>query len=280
MRGQNVCVGDVAGSRLNANWQTFRTWTQPLLGFATPAQTIPAGTPSAAMRLTLLSSSGQPQTARTPVPVTLSSSSPSGTFSTTPAGPWSPTLVLTIAAGAGTSPDFYYLDPRAGAQLLTAGSPGVTSGTQTITVTPGAPASLVVTPKSATVRTRSAIALTAVGKDSFGNTVPVSAAWSLTPAIYGKLAPRTGSTTTLTTLRATGQASATATAGVLSGGAVVRVTPGRLGIASISYRPRPGAALVTVRAVDTAGRPISRAAVAVQPDRSGSARSSGCRPLR
>jgi hypothetical protein len=261
--GQNVCVGDVDGARLNAAWQTFRVWTQPVLSFATPPQTIPAGTPSAAMRLTLLSSTGQPLTARSDLAVTLGSSSPAGTFSTSPTGPWSPTLTLTIAAGAGTSPDFYYLDTRAGAQLLTASAAGVTSGTQTVTVTPGALASLVVSPTSATVRTRAAIAVTASGKDTFGNALPVSAAWSLTPPIYGKLTPRTGPATTLTTLRATGQASVTATVGALSATAAVRVNPSRLRIASVTYRPRSRFALVTVNAVDSAGRPISRAAVSV-----------------
>ena len=261
--GQNVCVGDVDGSRLNAAWQTFRVWTQPVLFFATPPQTIPAGTPSAAMRLTLLSSTGQPLTARTDLAVTLGSSSPAGTFSTSPTGPWSPTLTLTIAAGAGTSPDFYYLDTRAGAQLLTASAAGVTSGTQTVTVTPGALASLVVSPTSATVRTRAAIAVTASGKDTFGNALPVSAAWSLTPPIYGKLTPRTGPTTTLTTLRTTGQASVTATVGALSATAAVHVNPSRLRIASVTYRPRSRFALVTVNAVDSSGRPISRATVSV-----------------
>ena len=66
LQGQNVCVGDVDGARLNAAWQTFRVWTQPVLGFATPPQTIPAGTPSAAMRLSLLSSTGPAADRRAP----------------------------------------------------------------------------------------------------------------------------------------------------------------------------------------------------------------------
>jgi alkylation response protein AidB-like acyl-CoA dehydrogenase len=44
---------------------------------------------------------------------------------------------------------------------------------------------------------------------------------------------------------------------------LVQIDPSRLRIASVSYRPRPRHALVTVSAVDTAGRPISRAAVRV-----------------
>ena len=230
VRGTNVCVGDLDGARLNAAWQTFRAWTQPLLSFATPPQTIQAGSTTAAMRLTLLSNAGQPQTALAPLAVTLSSTSPAGRFSTTPTGPWTPTLALTIAAGSGTSPDFYYLDTRAGPQLLTAAATGVTSGAQTVTVLPGAALSLAVTPKSARLRTRSTLSFTAIGKDTYGNAVPVSAALVGVPSTYGTVSPRTGPTTTLTTLRATGQASVTATAGF----------PAVRSSASIRHRAHPG----------------------------------------
>ena len=88
--GQNVCcVGDLEGARLTEAWKSFRGWTQPVLAFATPPQTISAGTPSAAMSLALVTSSGLPVTTPTPLAVTLSSSSPQGAFSTSPAGPWS-----------------------------------------------------------------------------------------------------------------------------------------------------------------------------------------------
>src|SRR6478735_4575275 len=49
VKSTNVCVGDLDGARLNAAWQTFRAWTQPLLSFATPPQTIQAGSTTAAM---------------------------------------------------------------------------------------------------------------------------------------------------------------------------------------------------------------------------------------
>ena len=266
--GQNVwCVGDLQGAGFNEAWKSFRVWTQPVLSFATPPQTIPVGTASAPMRLTLLSSSGQPMTTRVPLAVTLSSSSSEGTFSTSATGPWSKTLVLAIAAGTGTSGDFYYLDTRAGSQLLTASAEGATSGTQTVIVTPGAVASVAVTPKSAIVRTRGTLPVTAVGRDSFGNTLAVSATWLLTPPTFGKISPRTGPTTRVTTFRQTGEARVTAAvstgAGTISGTAALHVRPDRLNIRSITYRPRAGAALVTVSAVDSAGRPVSRAVISV-----------------
>jgi len=266
--GQNVsCVGDLQGAAFNEAWKSFRVWTQPVLTFATPPQTIPAGTASAPMRLTLLSSSGQPITTPVPLAVTLSSSSSAGAFSTSPAGPWSKTLVLAIAAGTGTSADFYYLDTSAGSQLLTASAEGATSGTQTVTVTPGALASVAVTPRSAIVRTRGTSPLTAVGRDSYGNTLAVSATWSLTPPTFGKVSPRTGSTIEVTTFRQTGEATVTAAvstgAGTISGIAALHVRPDRLKIRSITYRPRAGAALVTVNAVDSGSRPVSRAVISV-----------------
>ena len=260
---QNLCVGDLDGGRLNAAWQTFRVWTQPVLTFATPPQTIPAGAPSAAMRVSLLSSSGQPQTTSVPLTVTLSSSSPNGTFSTSSSGPWSPTLALTIPTGADATPDFYYLDTRAGSPIITASATGATSGTQTETVTPGALVSVAISPKSVTVRTRGSVPLTAIGTDTYGNRLPTSASWSLAPPSLGKLSPRTGPTTTLTTLRATGTASVTATVGTLSATAAVRVNPGELRIRSVTYRPRSRFVLVTPSAVDAADRPISRAAISV-----------------
>ena len=145
--GQNVwCVGDLDGARLNGAWKSFRVWTQPVLAFGTPPQTIAAGAPSAPMTLSLTRSSGGPTTTPTALTVTLSSSSPKGAFSTSPDGPWSSTLPITIGAGSGSSAPFFYLDTRAGNPVLTASADGVTSGTQTETITPGPVVSIAIKP--------------------------------------------------------------------------------------------------------------------------------------
>src|SRR5207302_3459778 len=231
--GQNQwCVGDLEGARLTEAWKSFRTWSQPVLAFATQPQTIPAGTPSAAMSLALVTTSGLHVTTPTPLAVSLSSSSPGGVFSTSPTGPWSNTLPLTIAAGTGTSAAFYYEDTRAGGPLLTASATGVTSGTQTETITPGPTVTLAAKPASATVAARATRQFAASGTDSFGNVFPVSATWSLTPPTIGTLVLGPGSTTTFTGGRTLGEGTVTATApgeaGTLSATAVVRVTPGKL----------------------------------------------------
>jgi hypothetical protein len=271
--GQNVwCVGDLEGAHFNEAWKSFRTWTQPVLAFASAPQTIPAGTPSAPISLALESSSGHPTTTPTPLTVTVTSSSPQGTFSTSPSGPWSPTLSLTIAAGSGTSGSFYYLDTRAGSQVLTASAAGFTNATQTETITPGPAISLTVTPASSSVRARETRKLVASGRDSFGNLFPVSATWSLSPGKLGTIAPRTGSTTTFTALRTLGDGTITAALGsnaaTLSASAALHVTAGRLRIGSITYRGK-GVALVTVRTLDVAGRPISHASVSALVRRNG-----------
>ena len=272
--GQNVwCVGDLTAASLSEAWKSFRVWTQPGLTFATAPQTISAGAPSAAMSLTLGTSSGLPVTTPIPLVVTLSSSSPQGGFSTTTAGPWSSTLSLTIAAGTGTSPGFYYLDTRAGSHVLTASAFGVTSGTQPVTVTPGPVVALTITPTSATVRARASQRFAAAGADAHGNAVPVSAAWSLTPPTLGTLAPSAGSATTFTALRALGSGTISATVatgtGVVSAAASVRVAPLRLRIGSIRYRSRKSTMLVTATAVDPAGNPVPRAVVSVLVRRNG-----------
>ena len=264
--GQNLwCVGDLTGAHFNDAWKSFRVWTQPVLAFATAPQTIVAGAPSAAMSLALTNTLGQPFTPRAPLAVTMSSSSPKGRFSTSPAGPWSSTLLLTIAAGTSTSGAFYYLDTRAGSPVLTASAAQTTSGTQTETVTPGPVVSLKLTPGSATVAARASRQFVAAGRDSFGNLFPVSATWTLTPRNIGTLSPSTGSTTTFTALRSLGDATITAAlateTGTLTAAATLQVTPGRLSIRSVGYVRKRSIAYVTVSAVDAAGRPVSRAAV-------------------
>ena len=264
-----LCAADLEGARLTEAWKTFQTWTQSVLSFGTAAQTIPAGTPSAAMSLGLATSSGLPATSTTPLTVTLSSSSSQGTFSTSPSGPWTSTLSLSIAPGTSAVPAFYYLDTRAGSHTLTASAAGATSGTQTVTVLAGPVVSLAVTPATATVRARGTLRLTAAGKDTYGNAVQVPAAWSLTPPALGSLAPRSGGATVLTARRMLGNGTVTAVAGSITAAATVRVAPARLRVSSIGYRARAGSVFVTVRATDGAGRPVSAASVAVLVKRDG-----------
>jgi hypothetical protein len=272
--GQNVwCVGDLEGARLTEAWKSFRSWTQSVLAFSTPAQTIPAGSPSAAMSVALVTSSGLPVSTPTTLVVTLSSSSPQGTFATSPTGPWSSTLTLTIAAGTGSTGGFYYQNTRAGSDVLTASAAGATSGTQTVTITPGPVVALTVTPPSATIRARASQAFAAAGIDAYGNRVQVVATWSLTPPSLGTIEPSSGTATTFKAERTLGTGTVTASiaseTATTSGTASVTVTPGRLRIGWIKYTSRKKIVLVNVRAVDAAGQSVSRAVVSVLVRRNG-----------
>ena len=264
---------DLEGARLNEAWKSFKTWTQPVLAFATSPQTIPAGTPSAAMSLALVTSSGLAVTTPTTLAVTLTSSSATGTFATSSAGPWTSTLSLTIVAGTRTTAAFYYQDTRAGSHTLTASAEGATNGTQVITVTPGPLTAVAITPRSMIVRARASQALAAAGRDSFGNVVPVAASWSLTPHGLGTLATRTGTTTTFTAGRTLGQGTVgiavAAPTGMLTATAALRVVPARLTIAGITYRASRGGVLISVSARDAAGKFVSRARVSTLVQRNG-----------
>ena len=264
--GQN-CAGDLAGATFTEAWKSFRTWTAPALSFTTAPQTIPAGVTSGPMTLALLTNAGTPQVATAPVTVTLSSKSPKGLFSTSSAGPFTPTLTLTIPAGLNVVGPFYYQDTRAGSALLTAASPGITSGTQTETILPGPIVGLSVKPTSATVGAGTPQTFTALGVDSFGNSVPVNAAWSLDPPGLGRLQATNGPTTTFIAAGRAGTGTITASVstpgGALTASARVTVRPGRLTVSSIRYGVGKEAIFVTVTVLDLRLRPVEGAVVSV-----------------
>jgi cellulose 1,4-beta-cellobiosidase len=156
--------------------------------------------------------------------VTLASSSPQGQLSASAGGPWSSTLPLTIAAGQTTSPDFYYLDTKAGSPTLTATAPGVTGASQTEHVAAAALSAISVSPSSASLSVGGTQVFTASGSDAYGNPVSVSgAAWSTTVP-GGSVSPGTGSSTTFTAGATPASGNVTASVGVVSKSAAVTVT--------------------------------------------------------
>ena len=265
--GGQSCLGDLPGATFTEAWKSFRTWTAPALSFTTAPQTIPAGAPSGPITIALLTSAGTPQLATAPITVTLSSNSTQGGFSTAPTGPFTPTLQLTIQPGSNAAGPFYYQDTKAGQALLTAAAAGITSGTQTETILPGPVVGVSVKPASATVGANLPQTFAALGVDSFGNSVPVVAAWTLTPSPLGRLKPASGPTTTFTAAGRAGTGTLTAfvttPTGSLSGTARVTVKPGRLQVASVRYGVGKGTLLVTVTVLDRSRRPVEGAVVNV-----------------
>ena len=260
----NTCAGDYPGAAFTAVWQTFRTWTQPVLAFTTPPQTIAAGAPSGPIALALLNATGVSQPALTPVTITLSSGSPHGQFSLAPTGPFTPTLQLSIPAGGSTAGPFYYLDTRAGSETITASAFAVTSGTQAETVLAGAPAVLKVTASARTIPSGADATLDAVGTDQFGNAVPVSAVWTLDPPALGTLRPRTGAEIAFIAGPKGGTGTVTAAGSGLTATTTLTVGPGALSVAGIRYGLGAGkTVLVTASVVDSRGRSVPGAFVSL-----------------
>ena len=271
--GQNVwCVGDHAEGRPNEAWKSFRAWTQAVLTVAAPTQAITAGAPSAPISLSLATSTGLSVPNRTALTVTLSSSSAQGRFSASPAGPWTPTLALTLPVGTAAAA-FHYLDTLAGSHVLTASAAGATSGTQTVTVAPAGPTAVRVTPVVREIRVRETRRFTATATDPYGNAVPASFTWKVTPAALGRIVPGPAGTATFTAARLVRKGivdvSAATAVGAIEGSAHLTVIPARLRIRSVAYRRIRSGVEVTVSARDGARRPVSRALVAVLVRREG-----------
>jgi hypothetical protein len=131
------CGGDLSGSAFNTGWQTFATWKPSLLAFTTESQTIAAGSPSVPLTVEQRTNTGVVYTAGVPVPVTFASSSAGGAFSTSPSGPWAPTLTVAIAS-ATSAASVYYSDTQTGTPTITASAPSRAATTQLATIGPPA----------------------------------------------------------------------------------------------------------------------------------------------
>lgn len=261
------CAGDLEGATLAVNWRGFRTWSPTTLAFVSPPQAVGAGVVSApiALRAQVAGVAARPVT---PLDVTVTSSSPTGTFSTSAAGPFAPTLALQLPAGAFATPQLYYQDATAGIVTLTAAAAGGVTGTQQLTVTGAAPVSLRIDPSTSTLLPGATATFTAVGIDAFGNESPASAVWAVTPPTVGTLTTASGPTTTFTAGRRPGAGQLTATvttsAGPLTATTSVTVTaPPVVRVAAVRYGVAKRRLHVYVTVVDARGRRLRDAAVTV-----------------
>jgi hypothetical protein len=185
--GQNLfCGGDLEGAALTGAWQTFSSWPFPATSIGGAPATLPAGVASGPLTVQLMGG-GAPQTALADTVVTLATSSPTGGFSTSPTGPWTPTLVVTVTAGTSASAPFYYRDIRAGGWTLTATSTGRTGATVPLRVTPSSPVRLTLSPRTASLRHGTSRVFRAAAFDSFGNPVIAPVRWSLGRKTLGRL---------------------------------------------------------------------------------------------
>jgi hypothetical protein len=260
--GETLCAVDLPDARHNEAWRSFRAWAQAALTISGAPATIGAGIPSPPLTLSVASSVGLARS------VSLSSSSAQGTFSTSPAGPWTRSLALVVSPTApGT---FYYRDTLAGSHTITASAPGVPTLTQGVTVVAGPAVAIKVTPSQSTVVAQATRRLAASATDAFGNTAASAVTWSVTPPSLGTIAAGAGGAAVFTARRVLGAGTITASADGLTGTAAITVLPGTLRIASLKATASSRGLRVLVGVADRAGRPISRATltlVARQGDR-------------
>jgi hypothetical protein len=220
---QNWCTTALPGAAFNPGWAAFAYWGQLGLAFTTPSQSISAGSASSSISLQL-QASGTAQLTTGNLVVTLASNSPAGSFSPDGGVTWTPTLQLTVPAGASATPAFSYRDTRAGISIITGTAPGAASAAQPETVGPAPLASLAATPATTTITTGSAQAVTVTGADAYGNVVQAgNAIWSVSPAALGTLSPTTGASTTFTAGTSSGSGVVTATVGGLTASVAVTV---------------------------------------------------------
>jgi hypothetical protein len=272
--GQNLfCEGDLTGAQFTERWKAFRAWSELVLGFATPPQTVTAGQSSTPMGLSLMTSAGTPQITTSPITVALTSSSSEGQFSLSSNGPWASTLSVAIPAGSASSPSFYYRDTQAARPQLSATAAGVTTATQLETIGPGPPSLLRVDPGSASLGARISKSFAVTAEDAFGNPVSVRATWKVTPSNLGAVKPKTGVTTTLTADGRGGRglirAAVPGAPGEISAIATVFVKPGPVRVASIRYAARGRVLRVTATVIEVGGVPARRVRTAVAVRRNG-----------
>jgi hypothetical protein len=259
--GETLCAVDLAEARHNEAWRSFRAWVQSALTIGGAPTTVAAGAPSPPLTVSVASSVGVART------VSLRSSSAQGTFSTSPAGPWTSTLALTVSPAAPAT--FYYRDTLAGTHTLTAAAAGVPSATQTVTIAAGPTARLAVTPASAQVRARGTRGFAATATDEFGNATSSTVSWRVTPAGLGSIAVDARGRAVLTARRQLGTGTVTATSGAVSASAALTVTAATLRIGPLVLQPGRRSLRVVVSAVDGARRPVSAASIGVLVRRDG-----------
>ena len=220
----------IQGAQFTTQWAGFSTWTQTGLAFADQPVSFTAGATAGPIDVQLKTGSiVSPAVSDTPV--TLTTTSTKGQFSTSPSGPWTSTLTVTIPAGA-SSTGFYYQDTQAGTPTISATLAGQPPATQVETVVAGAPTTLTVTPHAAIAVGGTKRPFAAEAVDQFGNPSTTPVTWTLTSAKLGTVSPATGAATTFTaSWTATGRVHLKATVNGLSASALitVRLAPARIG---------------------------------------------------
>jgi hypothetical protein len=134
--GAAWCRGDAPGSWSNDAWRTFSYWGRLGLTFEPTGHALPAGGVLGPL-VAHTELAGAARSTPSALTVTFATSSGQGGFSTSPTGPFSEPLALTIPAGSGSTPPVYYSDTTVGSPTITATALGTTGASTTVTVVGG-----------------------------------------------------------------------------------------------------------------------------------------------
>jgi hypothetical protein len=244
----NRCGAAFPGAAFTPAWQQFSAWSASAVGITTAPPVLTAGAVAGPITVQM-QTAGIADTAKAETPVTFSTSSPRGGFSTAATGPFTPTLAVTIPAGS-SSASVYYSDTKAGTPSLSAAVDGQAAVVQTATVAAGALAGLSLTPPTATLKPGARVQFTAAGADGFDNAVPVTATWTTT---IGTITPGG----LLTAPKTGGAGRVTATASGVTATSTVAVTSPKPRVVAVKMRRVLGHLLATVFVAPRARVPIT-----------------------
>lgn len=233
----NRCGRPFAGAAFTPAWQQFSAWSPSAVAVTTPPLSLAAGAVAGPLTVQV-QTVGIADTAKADTPVTFTTSSARGGFSTAATGPFTPSLTVTIPAGSSTA-SVYYTDTQAGAPSLSAAPDGQAAVVQTATVGAAALATLTLAPTKATLKPGAHVQFTVAGADQFGNTVPATVTWQTT---IGRIA-QTG---VLTAPATGGTGRVTATVSGISATAEVTVTKPPPRVAAVKVRRVAGHVVATV----------------------------------
>jgi hypothetical protein len=220
----------IAGAAFTQQWASFSSWTQTGISFVAAPVSFTAGVAAGPIGVQL-KTANVVTPAMTDTPVTLASTSPKGQFATTPAGPWTSTLTLTIPAGS-SSASFFYTDTAAGTPTISAAIAGQPAATQVETVVPDVPVKITAKPATLTITGGAKRLLTAEVVDQYGNPSTAPVTWTLAPSVLGTVSPASGGSTTFTaSSTAAGRGKITAHVGSLTDTIPLKVVrpPARIG---------------------------------------------------
>lgn len=150
------------------------------ISFTTLPQTISVGAASSIINVQTQDVNSNPANVAAATTVNLTSTSPTGRFDTSAAGPFSGAITSVVVAAGANSASFFYKDTAVGTPTITAAAATLTSGTQMETIGAGIPSKLVFATAPQTVGSGRSSAVITVQTVDNSNNLPANVAAATT----------------------------------------------------------------------------------------------------